>query len=412
MSTIRNFARFIIAPVFIFSGFVKAIDPLGYTYKITDYFEAFGMHFMIPLALPLAIFFSTSELVIGFSLVLGILMRITSWLLMVFMSFFTILTLIIALTNPVSDCGCFGDALILTNWQTFWKNIIFLLPTLVIFFNRRMFKPFTSTGSEWGIALLFILIGIFLSVTAYRNLPFIDFRPYKVGTDIPKAMEIPDDAEMDEYESVFVYSKDGQTREFSEEELIEILKDTSWKYVDRITKLIKKGYEPPIHDFTITSLDGHDITDSVLFKTKYSLLVVAYDLNKANSRGLHQIEDFTASLSELGVSVFGLTSSTNHEIETVGLNHDFVFDFYTTDEITLKTMIRTNPGVVLLKDGTIIGKWHFRNLPSVDGANSNILSLALENNLMVHKEWVIAFFISLFLTIMFFLLIIVDKTTL
>ncbi len=412
MSTIRNFSRFIIAPVFIFSGFVKAIDPLGYTYKITDYFEAFGMDFMIPLALPLAIFFSTSELVIGFSLVLGILMRITSWLLMVFMSFFTILTLIIALTNPVSDCGCFGDALILTNWQTFWKNIIFLIPTLVIFFNRRMFKPFTSIGSEWGIAVLFILTGIFLSITAYRNLPFIDFRPYKIGTDIPKAMEIPDDAEMDEYESVFVYSKDGQTKEFSEEELIEILKDTSWKYVDRITKLIKKGYEPPIHDFTITTLDGNDITDSVLYKTRYSLLVVAYDLNKANSKGLHQIENFTASLSELGVSVFGLTSSTNKEIENVGLNHDFVFDFYTTDEITLKTMVRANPGVVLLKDGTIIGKWHFRNLPLVDGTNSNVLSLALQNNLKVHKEWVIAFFISLFLTVMFFLLIIVDKTTL
>lgn len=412
MSTIRNFARFIIAPVFIFSGFVKAIDPLGYTYKITDYFEAFGMDFMIPLALPLAIFFSTSELVIGFSLVLGILMRITSWVLMVFMSFFTVLTLIIALTNPVSDCGCFGDALILTNWQTFWKNIIFLMPTLVIFFNRRMFKPFTSIGSEWGIALLFILIGVFLSITAYRNLPFIDFRPYKIGTDIPKAMEIPDDAEMDEYESVFVYSKDGQTKEFSEEELIEILKDTSWKYVDRITKLIKKGYEPPIHDFTITTQDGDDITDSVLFKTKYSLLVIAYNLDKANSKGLHQIENFTTSMSALGVSIFGLTSSTNKEIENVGLNHDFIFDFYTTDEITLKTMVRANPGVVLLKDGTIIGKWHFRNLPLVDGTNSNVLSLALENSLKVHKEWVIAFFISLFLTVMFFLLIIVDKTTL
>ncbi len=410
MSTIRNFSRFIIAPVFIFSGFVKAIDPLGYTYKISDYFEAFGLDFFIPLALPLAIFFSTAELLIGLSLVMGILMRITSWLLMVFMSFFTVLTFIIALTNPVSDCGCFGDAVILTNWQTFWKNIVFLLPTLIIFFNRRMFKPFTSIGSEWGIALLFVIIGIFLSVTTYRNLPFIDFRPYKIGTHIPSAMEIPEDAEVDEYEFVFVYEKNGQQQEFTQDELVEYL-DSTWKYVDRKSKLIKKGYEPPIHDFTITTSDGTDITDSVLYQTDYALLVIAYDLNKSNSKGMGEIEKFTAKMAEQGVNIYGLTSSTGDDITNMEMNYDFVFDFHTTDEITLKTIVRSNPGIILIHRGTIIGKWHYRNLPDVEQINENILSFSLTDNITIHKYWVIAFFIALFFVVVFFLLIIVRNTT-
>lgn len=410
MSTIRNFSRFIIAPVFIFSGFVKAIDPLGYTYKISDYFEAFGMDFLAPLALPLAIFFSTAELAIGMALVMGILMRITSWLLMVFMSFFTVLTLIIALTNPVSDCGCFGDAVILTNWQTFWKNIVFLLPTIIIFLNRRMFKPFTSSGSEWSIALLFILIGIFLSVSTYRNLPFIDFRPYKIGTNIPAAMEIPEDAEVDEYEFIFIYEKDGLRKEFTQDELVENL-DSTWTYVDRESNLVKKGYEPPIHDFTITTLDGIDITDSVLYLSEYAVLVVAYDLNKTDSKGLRNIEEFTSKLAEKGADVYGLTSSTSEEIRNVTMNHDFNFDFHTTDEITLKTIVRSNPGIMILNQGNIIGKWHYRNLPEINGDDANVLSSVLQSNLNVHKYWVIAFFISLFFVVVFFLLVIVKNTT-
>lgn len=410
MRTISNFSRFIIAPVFIFSGFVKAIDPLGYTYKISDYFEAFGMDFFSPLAMPIAILFSTAELVIGMALVMGILMRITSWLLMAFMSFFTVLTLIIALTNPVSDCGCFGDALILTNWQTFWKNIVFLLPTIVIFLNRRMFKPFTSISSEWGIAILFVLLGFLLSITTYRNLPFIDFRPYKIGTNIPAAMEIPEDAEVDEYDFTFIYEKDGEQKEFTQDELVESL-DSTWTYVDRISKLVKKGYEPPIHDFSITTHDGIDITDSVLHQSEYAVLVIAYDLNKASHKGLRKIEKFTNSMKERGADVYGLTSSTSEEIANVQMNHEFNFNFHSTDEITLKTIVRSNPGVLLLNKGNIVGKWHYRNLIDPEEDRGNILSYTLCENYSVHKNWIIAFFISIFFVVVFFLLIIVKNTT-
>ena len=177
MKAVRNFSRIIIAPVFIFSGFVKAIDPLGSAYKFSDYFEAFGLDFLSPMALVLAVMLSTTELIIGLSIIMGVLMRVTSWALLIFMSFFTLLTLLIAITNPVSDCGCFGDAIILTNWQTFWKNIVFMVPTLILFYGRKRFRPIGSIGAEWGIVTLFIVTGISLSLYTYRNLPVFDFRP-------------------------------------------------------------------------------------------------------------------------------------------------------------------------------------------------------------------------------------------
>ena len=407
MNTIRNFARFLIAPVFIFSGFVKAIDPLGSAYKFSDYFEAFGMDFLTPIALPLAIILSTTELLIGLSLIMGIVMRTTSWVLLLFMSFFTVLTLIIAITNPVTDCGCFGDALVLTNWQTFWKNVIFMIPTLVIFFERRMFKSFTSASVEWGIVVLFVTIGVFLSVTAYRNLPFIDFRPYKIGVDIPADMEMPEGAEMDEYETYFIYAKEGVEKEFKVEELNSILEDTAWQYVDRRQVLLKKGYEPPIHDFTITSMDGEEIVDSVLHYTDYSLLVISYDLNMANEKGIYAMKDFAAQLNEKGVNVYGMTSSTIDEIKNISEKYDLNFNLHSSDEIMLKTVVRANPGALLIKEGTIIGKWHYRNLPQIEENEYNIMSVALENRANNSRGWVIAFFISLFFTVSFFLVILI-----
>jgi len=219
MKPIRIAARLIIAPVFIFSGFVKAIDPLGYTYKISDYFDAFGLSFLSPLAFTLAILFSTAELVIGLNLMLGNLMRITSWFLFLFMSFFTILTFIVALTNPVTDCGCFGDALILTNWQTFWKNIGFFVPTIIVFLNRGKYNPLASFTSELRFFAAFTLLGITISVYNYKNLPAIDFRPYKIGTDIPASMIIPEDAEQDSIKLIYIYEKEGVKKEFTVENL-------------------------------------------------------------------------------------------------------------------------------------------------------------------------------------------------
>jgi uncharacterized membrane protein YphA (DoxX/SURF4 family) len=407
MNSIKTIARLIIAPVFIFSGFVKAIDPLGSTYKFTDYFDAFGMSFLSPLAFTLAILLSTAELVIGLNLLMGTLMRITSWVLLLFMSFFTVLTLISALTNPVTDCGCFGDALVLTNWQTFWKNIILLVPTLIVFLNRRKYKPFPNIVSEWGMVILFFGIGVVLSVYCYRNQPLLDFRPYKTGTDIRSSMIIPEGAEMDKYESYFIYEKNGEKKTFSATEIP--YTDTLWKYVDRKDKLIKKGYESPIHDFTISTLDGMDITDSVLTDSGYSLLVIAYNLEKTNVEGLKKVNSIATKISRMGAKVYGLTSSTDDAINKAYQKYNFSYNFHTCDEIALKTITRANPGVLLLREGIIIGKWNFRNLPAISSTDEKLMALSISDLQKTQSNWVKGFAIIFILMFVFLLLLFTKK---
>ena len=407
MRTLLNFARLVIAPVFIFSGFVKLIDPLGFTYKFNDYFEAFGLDFMSPLSFFLSVLVSTTELLVGLCLLMGILMRITSWVLMAFMTFFTILTFVIALTNPVTDCGCFGDALKLTNWQTFWKNIIFLAPAIVVFTGRRRFKPITNLAAEWSVALLFVIIGISISIYSYRNLPILDFRPYKIGTNIPNAMSLPSGAPADSFETRFIYEKNGVKKEFAVEDLDITTKDTAWKYVDRKTKIIRQGDKPPIHDFSISTLDGKDITDSVLSDPGYSCLIIAYDLQKANADGLFRLNKFAATLAKQNVKIYGLTSSNSAAIAQAKKTYHFSYDYHTTDETTLKTIVRANPGVLLLKKGTIIAKWHFRNIPEITNANQDILSVCLQDQQHWKNSWVkIASVLFLFFVVFSLLLLI------
>ena len=405
MKAFRNFSRIIIAPIFIFSGFVKAIDPLGSTYKFSDYFEAWGMDFMSPIALVLAVLLSTAELVIGLNLLLGVLMRISSWALLIFMSFFTLLTFIVALTNPVTDCGCFGDALILTNWQTFWKNVIFMLPTLVVFYGRKRFKPISSMAGEMGITVLFVIAGILLSVYTFRNLPVIDFRPYKAGTHIPSAMVLPEGAAVDEYKTILVYAKDGEEREFEPQDVP--YQDTTWKWVETQNILISKGEEPEIHDFTISTNDGYDITDSVLHNPNYTFLVIAHNLSKAKEQGLEYVNELMVEAKNQGASVYGMTASTTDIVNEKDRQYQFNFNFHTTDEITLKTIIRSNPGLLLLKDGVIVNKWHYNNLPKKAELTDGILSAAISDHLSVKKATTIGFYLLLLVALMSVLVLMV-----
>lgn len=401
MRTIRIFARILIGPVFIISGFAKAIDPLGSTYKFSDYFEAFGMEFMQPLAFSFAVLLSVAELVVGLNLLLGNFMKFTAWALLIFNIFFTILTFFLAMFNLVTDCGCFGDLWVLTNWQTFWKNVVFMLPTLIVFFNRRYYKPMASYGSEFATSLLFVLITVFLIIGGYSNLPFIDFRPYHVGAHIPSSMTIPEGEAVDEYEAIFIYEKDGKQEEFTPENIP--YQDTAWKYVDRKTKLVKKGYEPPIHDFSIGTFGGMDISDSVLGDKGYSLLVVSYKLDKANDRGLEKVNAFVESLDTASTKVYGLTATPEREVDKISREKAINYDFHITDETQLKTIVRSNPGVLLLKEGTIIGKWHFNNLPDLSNKEANLLSVSLSDAEKNLGKWIYWFFAMFLAALMLFL---------
>ncbi len=397
MKVVRTASRLLAGAVFVFSGFVKAVDPMGTAYKFGDYFEAFHLNFLSSLSLTLSILLCMVELVIGLNLLLGIRIKITSWVLLIFMSGFTAITLKLAVSNPVTDCGCFGDAVILTNWQTFWKNIILFIPVLIIFWQRNNYPFQYKLFTEWLLTGVFILFGIALTLYSFFHLPVLDFRPYKIGTNIPEKMIIPEDSPVDEYQFSFIYEKDSRQEKFT----LENLPDSTWQWVETRQKLIRKGYVPEIHDFSITTLDGEDITQAVLSDPGYSFLIIAWDLKKTNRQSFQKLNKLSEKTDTADCKFYCMTSSTYDVI------NDFIsqvspdFPLYTADNITLKTIIRSNPGLVLIKDGTIIGKWHSRNIPST--TDSDLMSYSL-SKMRQGKERLIIFsyvvgflvFISLF----------------
>ena len=367
MKYIRILSRFIVGVVFVFSGFVKAVDPLGSAYKFADYFTAFKLGFLEFLALPMGIFLSAFELVLGIILILGYRRKTTFTVLMWFMSFFTLLTFILALFNPVSDCGCFGDALILTNWQTFFKNVVLMVFVLILYFARNVSIPGASAWREWiVVGSLFVSASLF-SFWNYRHLPLIDFRPYDVGTVIREEMEIPDGVPMDEYKTSLIYRniESGKTTAFTMEDYP---KDTlQWEFVDSESKLVKKGYEPPIHDFAIMDDYGNDLVDEILSDADYSLIMFAYDLAGADKEALLNAGEWSQlELFASDFSFYAVTSATSADVESISAELGLGYQFLAGDEIMIKTIVRSNPGFMLLKNGAILGKWAFRDFPPLE----------------------------------------------
>ena len=301
---------------------------------------------------------------------------IASWVLLFFMAFFTVLTLILALTNPVSDCGCFGDAIVLTNWQTFIKNLVLLPFVLLIFIFRRRISPSYPAISEWIYLSIFAVLIVAFQVNALRHLPPLDFRPYKTGTNIPEKMIVPDGALLDEYKTYLYYEKDGQVKEFTEENYP--WQDSTWKFVDSKNILVRKGYEPPVHDFNVTDINGNDLTETLLEDPGYSMLLIAYDIKNADERALKIGNELTALCMGSNCKFYCLTASSWTESEQLKSDLNLDYDFFITDEITLKTIIRSNPGLVLLKEGTILSKWHYRDFPVLLRAGTNWLSFSLD----------------------------------
>ena len=372
MKYIRLLSRLIVGMVFIFSGFVKAVDPLGSAYKFADYFTAFKLGFLEFLTLPMGIFLSAFELILGLTLILGYRRKTMFRVLMWFMSFFTLLTFILALFNPVSDCGCFGDALILTNWQTFFKNVVLMVFVLVLYFARNAETNVTSAMREWMVVGSLLVSASLFSFWNYRHLPLIDFRPYDVGTVIREEMEIPDGVPMDEYKTSLIYRniETGKTSSFTMEDYP---KDTlQWEFVDSESKLVKRGYEPLIHDFAIMDTYGDDLVDEILADGGYSLIMFAYDLTGADKEALinagewSQLEIFSSDFS-----FYAVTSATSAEVESISAELGLGYQFLAGDEIMIKTIVRSNPGFMLLKNGAILGKWAFMDFPLLEQLDPN-----------------------------------------
>jgi hypothetical protein len=360
--TLVNACRFLLAASFVFSGFVKAIDPLGSAYKIQDYLGAFGMLAWFPAFFPLAgaVALSTLEFALGVLLFFGIRKETVTLLALLLMCFMTPLTLYIAIANPVSDCGCFGDALVLTNWETFAKNTVLLPAAFAAFKWRRLIVPFISPKLGWLVPLYTVIFIVLLSIYCLARLPILDFRPYKIGTDIREGMSIPPDASPSIYESIFILEKNGEKKEFT----LNNYPDSTWTFVDARTVVKEKGYEPPIRDFSIKSLEtGDDITAQVLDDKNYTFLLIAHRIEKADDGDIDLINDMYDYSVKHGYVFYCLTSSPSHEIERWREKTGAEYPFCLTDDTTLKTIIRANPGLVLIKDGTILKKWNSRKLP-------------------------------------------------
>lgn len=374
--TVVNVCRFVLAATFIFSGYVKAIDPLGTLYKLKDYAAAMSLNGLLPdwVLVCVAIALGALEFALGVFMLFAVRRHVVSRITLAFMTAMTVLTLWIFAADPVKDCGCFGDALKLTNGETLLKNIVLIACAALVAWRPTDMARFISRSNQWIVRYYTVAYIVITSVYCLYTLPIFDFRPYHVGTNIKQGMEIPEGAEQPEFESTFLLRKNGETREFT----LDNYPDSTWEYVDTRTVQTKKGYEPPIHDFALTTCDtGEDITEQVLTKKGYTFLLVSPRLAVADDSNFGDIDQIYEYAEENGADFYCVTASANDEIERWRDLTGAEYHFCNADETTLKTMIRSNPGLMLLKDGTIIGKWSHNALPQTDDLTAPLQQLTI-----------------------------------
>ena len=374
--TVVNVCRFVLAATFIFSGYVKAIDPLGTLYKLKDYAAAMSLNGLLPdwVLVGVAIALGALEFALGVFMLFAVRRHVVSRITLAFMTAMTVLTLWIFVADPVKDCGCFGDALKLTNGETLLKNIVLIACAALVAWRPVDMARFISRSNQWIVRYYTVAYIVITSIYCLYTLPIFDFRPYHVGMNIKQGMEIPEGAEQPEFESTFLLRKNGETREFT----LDNYPDSTWEYVDTRTVQTKKGYEPPIHDFALTSCDtGEDITEQVLTKKGYTFLLVSPRLAVADDSNFGDIDQIYEYAEENGADFYCVTASANDEIERWRDLTGAEYQFCNADETTLKTMIRSNPGLMLLKDGTIIGKWSHNALPQTDDLTAPLQQLTI-----------------------------------
>ena len=354
-------ARTVVGLTFILSGLVKAIDPLGTQYKIQDYLAAIPPSLSLPdmLTLLMSVSLSMVEFTLGAFMLTAISRRVTARLTLLFMVVMTAVTVWIYIADPVKDCGCFGDALTLTNLETLLKNIVLLALAALVAWRPTHIGRLMSRSNQMLLGQMLMVTPVALSFWCLYDLPLIDFRPYHIGADIKAGMEIPEGAEQPVFDTTFIMEKDGERREFT----LDNYPDSTWTFVDSKTVTVKEGYVPPIHDFSITAADGEDITDMVLGREGYTFLLISPDLDKADDQNFGDIDQIYEFCQDNSIPFYCLTASTEksqqHWQNITGAEYPFCM----TDATTLKTMIRSNPGLMLLEKGIVRGKWSHNRLP-------------------------------------------------
>ena len=412
MKNLTTLSRILVGSLFIVSGLIKANDAIGFSFKLNDYFapDVLDIAFLIDFTYPLAVFICIAEIMLGLSVLIGAKMQLTAWSLLLMIFFFDGLTFYSAYFNKVTDCGCFGDAIKLTPWESFYKDVVLTILILIVFAFRSkvtyhskkenmFFLPLSlllislfsyfilewyypiifsfilflgvvlvnkfvlKDKQQWTLASYAFLVSSLFSYYTYAHLPLKDYRPFAVGKNISDDMKLPNGAKNDVYEDIWKYELNGDVNDYSTE-------DKPWEiegalFVDRITKLISEGDHPPIHDFSIESDIIGDITDSIL-SVPNALLIVTYDLNKSNNDALSKVDSLVKDLSNQNISFAALSATTEEQKIDILSKNNISMPYYFTDETTLKTIVRSNPGVLWLKEGSIINKWHHNDIPSSD----------------------------------------------
>lgn len=407
--------RILVGGLFIFSGLIKANDPVGFAIKLDEYFELFAKagsafsffasDWLLNSTTILASFICVLEVALGVCLLIGLWGRLVAWLLLLMMLFFTWLTGYSAITGSVTDCGCFGDAIPLTPWQSFYKDIVLTILILYIFALRKHIQPIVHKVVAFGFFFAATAFTIWICTHVLQHDVFKDFRPYAIGKNIGEQMVIPADSKKSEVNMKYTYenTSSGEKKEFIviagvQENLIQEMKqyvetdseyqklkkeydeiaaknkkamdeltiytsDKNWKFIERKDEIIKQGFMPKISDFAVIDEQENDITDKILGEEDYMFMMVSSDLTKSSPAAWEKINALQMQAEKEGIFTFGFASNSREQIEAFRHEHNTAFPFYKGDYKVCLTIIRTNPGVLLLKKGTVIDKWAWKDVP-------------------------------------------------
>jgi uncharacterized membrane protein YphA (DoxX/SURF4 family) len=366
--------RLFVGFLFIFSGLIKANDPVGFGYKLQEYFHVFGMNAMNDYSTWIAIVICAFEIILGALLLLGIAGRKVAWGLLLLIIFFTFLTFYSAFFEVVTSCGCFGDAIPLTPWQSFSKDLVLLAFILVIFIKKDKIQSLIKSKFTSNLlTFLVIILSFGTGIYTMSYLPFIDFLPYKEGNNIPEQMTIPEGAPQDEYVHTYNLknSNTGESKKMTDKEYMDqkIWEDESWEIIgEPETVFVKKGYERPISDLIISDAEGNDITEQIVHNPYYNFIVVSVDVTKLSPSDYLDFDKINQTIRDISneenIGAILLTSSAANDVQYLDDQLDLILETFYADAVPLKSMVRSNPGVLLMHNGTVIKKWSKNSFPS------------------------------------------------
>jgi uncharacterized membrane protein YphA (DoxX/SURF4 family) len=360
MKYLVHFSRLFVGVLFIISGFIKLNDPVGFAFKLEEYFSSAVLNLPIfePYALGISIFVVIFEVLLGVFLLIGYKPKFTVYSLLAMIVFFTFLTFYSAYYNKVTDCGCFGDAVKLTPWESFTKDVVLLVFILILVKGLKFIKPLMKPIGLTVVSLLSFVLCLSFAYYVLMHLPAIDFRPYKIGANIIDNMIVPDDAPKAEIEYTWTFKVDGKEQKYITSGSYPNVENG--EYVGVETKVVKEGYEPPIHDFSMEQ-DGEDYTEDLMAEPKL-LMIVMFNLDRVERDGLSTLRAAVNKAETAGYKVVALTASGQAQQQSVNKTYGLNLDFYFCDETALKTIVRSNPGLLKVHSGTILQKVHWNDV--------------------------------------------------